>query len=418
MYSIWAKLRLLTIFFVELSLFHKDTVLTRLFLIFAFLATALFSHTVEEKIWPLNQSFFDYLRKNNIPTTLLLELDEETLGSLKTIFAYTAYEEQRGEENELLHAVIPIGEHALISLFKADENYKVEIVPARYEEVTETLTVRIKSSLQQDIASITGNNKLSNELASIFNDKVDFRRDIRKDDALSVIYVRKVRMGKTWGSVHVKSAFLETNKRRHYAFFREEDESYYNEKGKALAGMFLKYPMTFKRISSGYQPMGRNHPVLGYVRPHLGTDFAASVGTPVKAVADGVVRFRGCQNSCASGYGKLVIIEHRNGYETRYAHLNSFAKTLRQGGTVKQGQVIAFSGETGIATGPHLHFELRKNGRTTNPLSIKSVSKDGLKGAELELFKLAAISSQRELDYIADAAKEGVVRLASLQIEE
>lgn len=389
----------------------------RAFLVILLSIFSLFAHQIEEQVWPLNQSFFDYLRKNEIPTTLLLNLDEETLGSLKTIMAHTAYDEQRDENGVLLHALIPIGESSLISLFRSDDSYTVEIVPARYTVTTETITLNIQKSMQQDIANITGNNKLSNELVSIFNDRVDFRRDIRKNDTVSVVYERKVRMGKTWGSVLVKYAFLETNKKRHYAFFNEDDESYYNEQGKALAGMFLKYPMNYTRISSGYQLNGRKHPILGIVRPHLGVDYIAPVGTPVKSVADGVVRFKGCQASCSDGYGKLVIVEHRNGWETRYAHLNSYSKHIRHGSRVKQGQVIGYSGNTGLSTGPHLHFELRKYGRATNPSKIRSVSKDGLKGKDLERFQAVASKWQRELDYIADMQKEGVVKLVLIELD-
>ena len=374
-----------------------------------------FAHPVEEKLWPQNQTFFDYLIKNDIPTTLLLDLEDEEAGAVKTIFAHTAYYEQRHEESgKLIQALIPIGEDIQISLHEQDGAYYVALMPIRYNVVAETLTFNIDTSLQVDLQKLTGNSRVANELASIFDARIDFRRDIRKGDQVSVIYERKVRMGRTWGTVNIKSAFVETNKDRKYAFYRQEDEGYYDEKGHALAGMFLKYPLSaFRRISSGYQPSGRRHPVLGYVRPHLGTDFVAPVGTPVRSVADGVVRFRGCQNGCDKGYGRLVVIQHKNGWETRYAHLRGFAR-IGQGSRVKQGQVVGYLGGSGLVTGPHLHFEVRKAGRTTNPLALKSVKQKGLQGEELQTFIAQAAEWRTDLDYVALTAQPGVTRLAAL----
>lgn len=387
-----------------------------LFLLFS-LTALLWSHPVEEKIWPVNLTFFDYLVKNNIPTVLLTELGEEESGAVRTIFAHTAYFEQRDEESgRLIQSLIPISEEIQISLYeKTAGQYAVELVPIRYQSVAETLTFTIENSLLIDLQKMTGNSRVATELSSIFDDRIDFRRDFRKGDQVSVIYERKIRLGKTWGTVNVKSAFVETNKKRHYAFYREEDEGYYDEKGRPLAGMFLKYPLDFRRISSGYQPSGRSHPVLGYVRPHLGTDFVAPVGTPVKSVADGVVRFRGCQNGCDKGYGRLVVVQHKNGWETRYAHLKSFAR-IGQGSKVKQGQVVGYLGGSGLVTGPHLHFEVRKAGRTTNPLALKSVKQQGLKGKELDTFVAYAQRLRTDLDYVADSAQPGVTRLAALEL--
>lgn len=375
------------------------------------------ANPVEEKIWPVNQTFFDYLVKNQIPTTLLAELGDEEKGAVRTIFARTAYHEHRDEESgKLLQALIPISEELQISLCEAGGKYTVALIPVRYQTVAETLTLTIENGVVVDLQKQTGNSRVATELSSIFDDRIDFRRDIRKGDQLSVIYERKVRLGKTWGTVNVKSAFVETNKKRNYAFYREEDEGYYDEKGRAMAGMFLKYPLDFRRISSGYQPSGRAHPVLGYVRPHLGTDFVAPVGTPIRSVADGVVRFRGCQNGCHTGYGRLVVIEHKNGWETRYAHLNGFARNVGQGTRVKQGQVVGYLGGSGLVSGPHLHFEVRKAGRTTNPLALKSIKQDGLKGKELETFIAHASRWRINLDYVADTAQPGVTRLAALEL--
>jgi murein DD-endopeptidase MepM/ murein hydrolase activator NlpD len=369
---------------------------------------------VSEEIWAPNLAFYDYLAANKIDASILTDLDDETYGALKMILAKTAYYEHRDEESgKLLHALIPIGDERQISLYYDGTNYRVEIIPVRYFFVTETLNARLKNSMQYDLAQITGNGKLSTELAAIFEARVDFRRDLQKGDRVGAIYDRKIRLGRTWGAVIVKSAFIESRRKRIYAFYRAEDESYYDETGKTLANMFLKYPTRFIKITSGYMPNGRVHPILGVTRPHLGVDFAAPLGTPVVSVADGVVRFRGCQKECATGYGKLVIIEHKNGWESRYAHLNGYANAVAPGGRVKQGQTIGFVGSTGIATGTHLHFEVRKGDQTTNPLALRNVRQNGLKGGELERFIAEAKALQEALDYLADIEEDGVTRITS-----
>jgi murein DD-endopeptidase MepM/ murein hydrolase activator NlpD len=377
------------------------------------------SNPVAERSWAVNLVFYDYLAGNGIDASILSDLDDETFGSLKMILAKTYYYEHRDEESgKLLHALIPISDDRQISLYLDSDKYRIEIIPVRYFVVTETLNAKMKNSLQHDLLQITGNSKLSTELSSIYGVRVDFRRDLQKEDRVSAIYDRKIRLGKTWGAVVVKSAFIEMRKSRLYAFYRDEDESYYDETGNTLASLFLKYPVQFIEITSKYQPNGRVHPILGVMRPHLGVDFAALQGTSVISVADGAVRFRGCQKECDKGYGKLVIIEHKNGWESRYAHLSGFAPALAAGGRVKQGQTIGYVGKTGVATGSHLHFEVRKGGQNTNPLALRNVRQNGLNGAKLEKFLTEAKRLRSELDYLADIGENSVTRVSSAKLPE
>jgi murein DD-endopeptidase MepM/ murein hydrolase activator NlpD len=377
------------------------------------------SNPVTEKIWATNLAFYDYLSANGVDSSILADLDDETFGALRTILAQTPYYEHRDEESgALLHALIPIGDERQISVYYDGERYQVDIIPVRYFVVTETLNAALENSLQYDLSQITGNGKLSSELTSIFEAKIDFRRDLHKNDRVGVIYDRKIRLGRTWGAPIVRSALIETRKRRLYAIYRAEDESYYDETGKTLANLFLKYPTQFHKISSGYLPNGRVHPLLGVIRPHLGVDFAAPKGTPVISVADGVVRFRGCQKSCNHGYGKLVIVEHKNGWESRYAHLNGFASSLAPGSRVKQGQTVGFVGQSGVATGSHLHFEVRKGGQTTDPMALRDVRQNGLNGRQLERFLADAKSALATLDYLADSPESGVTRITAARLSK
>lgn len=384
-------------------------------LVFLSCALALFAHPVTEKVWEESRVFYDYLAENGIDPLILHDLDDETFGSLKTILAKTPFYEQRDKDSgRLLHALIPIGEDRQISLYDKKGSYRIEIVPTRYAVVTEKLNAKIQNSLQQDLLQIVGNSRLSMELTAIYETRVDFRRDLQKNDRVAAIYERKIRMGRTWGAITVKAAFIEMRKRRIYAVYRAEDGSYYDDRGETLANLFLKYPLQFTKITSDYQPNGRVHPILGALRPHLGVDFGAPKGTPVVSVADGTVRFRGCQKSCDQGYGNIVIVEHRNGWETRYAHLNGFASGVSSGSRVRQGQTIGYVGQTGIATGMHLHFEVRKSGETTNPLSLRNARQNELSGEELKKFLADVKEAQNLLDYMADVSENSVSRLSSV----
>lgn len=150
------------------------------------------------------------------------------------------------------------------------------------------------------------------------------------------------------------------------AYYFKDEDSYFDENGKSRVKQFLRTPMNFKRISSKFS-LKRYHPILKIFRPHYGIDFVAPLGTLVSAIGDGVVAFAGYKGS----YGNLVIIEHKNNFTSYYGHLNKFAKNIKKGIFVKQGDVIGYVGSTGLATGPHLHFELHKAGILINPFKLK-----------------------------------------------
>ncbi|MEW6676269.1 MAG: M23 family metallopeptidase, partial [Nitrospirota bacterium] len=153
---------------------------------------------------------------------------------------------------------------------------------------------------------------------------------------------------------------------RAYRFEYNGTADYYDAEGKSLRRVFLKAPLSFRRLSSQFS-RSRLHPILKIYRPHHGLDYSAPTGTPVSAVGDGTVTFSGYKRQ----YGKLVIIRHPNGYKTYYGHLSKIRKGIKRGIKVKQGQVIGYVGATGLATGPHLHYEIRINNKPVNPLVLK-----------------------------------------------
>lgn len=200
-------------------------------------------------------------------------------------------------------------------------------------------------------------------LAELFEYKIDFNREIRVGDAFRLVYEREARPDGTARAQRIMVAEIVNQGKTYEAvLFADGPEKggYYDRAGRPLTAGFSRYPVAY-RITSAFSTR-RFHPVLGIYRAHLGTDFGAPAGAPVQATADGTVSSAGWSNS----YGNLVTIRHANGFETRYAHLSRFAKGIRKGAKVSQKQVIGYVGKTGLATGPHLHYELRRGGSAIN----------------------------------------------------
>ena len=208
------------------------------------------------------------------------------------------------------------------------------------------------------------------QIAEIFAGDVDFNRDLRQGDRLSVVYEDFFHNGREVKPGRVLAAEFVNQNRSYRAVWYAEGEGdsriagYYTPEGKSLRKAFLRSPLEFSRISSGFGL--RMHPIQQRWRQHTGVDYAAPEGTRVKATADGTVEFVGQQ----AGYGNLIEIKHYSGYSTWYAHLSGFAKGLRKGARVGQGELIGFVGQTGWATGPHLHYEFRVNNQFRNPLAM------------------------------------------------
>lgn len=203
----------------------------------------------------------------------------------------------------------------------------------------------------------------------IFAWKLDFSRDLREGDTYRILLERQVRPDGTARESKVLAVQFQVDGTEHEAyFFRGSDgwEDYYDGRGESLRRAFLRAPLEFRRISSTFS-RGRYHPILHRMRAHNGIDYAASAGTPVRAVGDGVITKAGW----GGGYGNVVQIRHRAAYASRYAHLRGFAPGIRPGVRVKQGDLIGYVGSTGLSTGPHLHYEFHENGRPINPTSIK-----------------------------------------------
>ena len=228
-------------------------------------------------------------------------------------------------------------------------------------------------------------------LAHIYGWELNFAHDLRPGDTFRVVYEREVRPDGTSRAARVLAAQMVNEGRTIPAIFfdpRGDGGDYFNAQGKSLRLAFNRYPVDYPRITSSFS-WRRYHPILKRNRPHLGTDFGTGYGTPIKSTADGVITHAGRDG----GYGNLVKIDHGNGYETRYAHLSRFAAGIRRGRRVKQGQVVGYSGDTGLATAPHLHYEMRHHGRPTDPRTVRLPAAPPVPAAHMGVFR--ALQAER-----------------------
>jgi len=233
---------------------------------------------------------------------------------------------------------------------------------------------------------------IATQIAEIFSSDIDFHRDLRRGDRFSVVYEALAADGEFVGFGRVLAAeFVNQGHSFRAVFFRDDEgrNGYYTPDGRNMRKAFLRSPIEFSRVTSGFSN-SRFHPVLKAWRAHKGIDYGASTGTRVRVTADGFVTFAGRKG----GYGNVVTVRHPNGYTTLYAHLSGFAQGMRQGKRVVQGEVVGLVGSTGLATGPHLHYEFHVNGVHQNPMRlamppgppINEQSRSAFQDAALPLF--------------------------------
>jgi len=255
----------------------------------------------------------------------------------------------------------------------------------------------IRSSLfaATDAAGLSDN--VATQLADVFAGDIDFHRDLRRGDKFTVIYEMFYHEGSAVRSGRLLAAeFINQGKTYRAVWFQDAEGrgGYYTPDGKNLRKAFLRSPLEFSRISSGFAT--RFHPILREWRAHKGVDYAAPVGTHVKATAGGMVEFVGRQ----SGYGNVIVLRHQGGFSTYYAHLSSFAGGLRKNTRVNQGDMIGRVGQTGWATGPHLHYEFRVNNEVRNPLTVALPAALPISAQQLAAFSSVSAPLAAELNLL------------------
>lgn len=227
-------------------------------------------------------------------------------------------------------------------------------------------------------------NALTMDMANIFGWDIDFALDIQKGDSFKVMYEELYLDGEMIGTGKILAAEF-TNTGKTYKAVRYTDKegntSYYTPEGKGMHKAFLRSPIEFARISSHFN-LARKHPVLHIIRAHKGTDYAAARGTPIRSTGNGKISFAGRKG----GYGNCIIIQHGQGIQTLYGHMNAFAKGMRVGTKITQGDVIGYVGSTGLASGPHLHYEFHVNGQVRNPVTVPLPKAAGIATTEMASF--------------------------------
>jgi len=298
------------------------------------------------------------------------------------------------ESNSLVNLVYPINNVTSVEIRKSQNNFEVlENILQLYKE-----EVVIKNIIKNNLYSSAVNSGIEPniiiEFARIFGFEVDFQRDIRQEDSFEILYERFVddnNKVRDTGKIIYASMYVNGEEINLYNFNYKNEEDFYDINGKSITKSLMKTPINGARLSSSYGM--RKHPILGYNKMHRGTDFAAPSGTPIMASGSGkITRARWC-----GGGGNCVKIKHNSTYETIYAHMKAFAKGIKEGRKVKQGQIIGYVGSTGLSTGPHLHYEVIVNGKKVNSQKLKLPSGKILKGEERKQFELDRIKIDLKL---------------------
>ena len=271
-------------------------------------------------------------------------------------------------EGRLLSLRYPNGDGTELVLHREDGVFITHVEQIATESRLAMASGVIETSLFAATDSAGLSDAVAVQFADIFSSEIDFQRDLRPGDRFAVVYEALFANGEFLRAGRIVAAEFINQQRSHRAVYFQDPQGrggYYTPQGKNVRNAFLRSPLEFSRITSGFS-LARLHPVLGVWRAHKGIDYGAPVGTRVRATADGVVEFVGNRSS----YGNVIILQHANGYSTLYAHLSGFAKGVRAGQRVNQGDLVAYVGMTGLASGPHLHYEFRVDGVHKNPLGL------------------------------------------------
>lgn len=352
---------------------------------------------VEKFKWPEGVSLLQFMEKYEIPLSVYYDLDKEAQELTSEIISGSICYVLRDDLGKISQLLIPISEELQIQIYKDKFNkFKLDFTPIVYTKQSNSLGISIETSPYNDIVKATGNTALANEFMSVFRGEVDFKR-LQKGDRLVLLYEQKTRLGQPFGSIKILAGMIEENKKGNSLYLFED--KYFDENGKKMESFLLITPINGARIVSKFTPK-RFHPILKRYRAHLGVDYAAPKGTKIYAAGNGKVTFVGRR----SGYGNTVEISHGGGYSTLYAHLNGFAKGVKVGTNVKQKELIAYVGNTGLSTGPHLHFGLYKNKQAIDPLKVVKIEKTNIVSKEELKFKALVKDMNAKMDLAMDGS--------------
>ena len=283
----------------------------------------------------------------------------------------------------------------LLSIARQETGFAANTIEREVDVRTTGAHGEIESSLFEAGSVASMSDRTTMDMAGIFEWDIDFIQDVREGDSFTVIYEELWRDGvKLRDGEIVAAEFVNQGKSFRAARFRDESgrTGYFTPEGRSVRKAFIRAPLNFTRISSNFNP-SRRHPVLNTIRAHRGVDYAAPTGTPIRAAGDGKVLVRGVQG----GYGNTIVLQHGGNITTLYGHLSRFA-SARTGGRVTQGDVIGYVGSSGLATGPHLHYEYRVNGVHRNPRTVALPPADPIAAEQQSVFRTETEPLWRQLD--------------------
>ena len=324
------------------------------------------------------ETMSDIFKKYGLHSQDLFHLKEASTGvhRLGKITTGNPYRIELGPDNSVLSLTYQINDDVLLNITRGNSEFRAEKIAIPYETKTSKVGGTIENNLYDSLGNGGESGILAYALSDIFSWDIDFTTDLRNGDTFKIVVEEQWLNGrfKRYGNI-LAAEF--TNDGKVYRAFRYEGPNgragYFDEEGNSLQRSFLKAPLSYRRISSGFT-YSRMHPILKIRRPHLGVDYVAPRGTPVSALGDGTIQFAGYKGA----NGNLVILRHPKGFTTYYGHLQKIRRGIRRGARVAQGDVIGYVGSTGRATGPHLDFRMKKGNRFINPLRVDVPRRSGI----------------------------------------
>jgi murein DD-endopeptidase MepM/ murein hydrolase activator NlpD len=341
--------------------------------------------------------------------TLAAAFDTVNIKAGLAFQAVVAHPRGRGGPAHLIGLSMQTGPASTLTLSRTfDGALRLRELEEQIREETTVAQGTMEGSLYESALKAGADSRTVSAAAKLFAAKLDFSRDIQPEDQFRLVFDRKVTAsGKTVeiGDLLYAEIGAKGQTTRFYRFDYDGRSEFFDEAGKNIKGFLLRTPVDGARITSSFG--ARRHPILGYTRMHQGVDFGAGSGTPILAAGSGVVSFQGRKG----GYGNHIEIKHQGGWSTTYSHMSRYASGLRRGSKVAQGQLIGYVGSTGLATGPHLHYEIELNGKKVNPKGAKIPQGNVLGGRELAAFRAQKVRIDNLL--VAAAKRQDQQQLAS-----
>ncbi|MDA8560458.1 peptidoglycan DD-metalloendopeptidase family protein [Nitrospinae bacterium] len=346
-----------------------------------------------------NQSFSNLMIREGIKLKTVLELVEQSKPTynLSRFHAGQPYVLKLTSDTQLVSFTYHTNDNRKLLIERDGDEFTSRLTQPEYEMQMVILEGVVQENLISAILEAGGGYQVAMDLEEIFGWQINFFKDLRKGDTFKILLEKLFSEKKFYGFGKIKAATIMNRGGKLAAvFFKPEggQGGYYSPDGRSLKKQFLKSPLKYTRISSGYTQM-RFHPIYKRNLSHQAVDYAAPRGTPIHAISDGKV----LSLSVNGRSGKHIKLGHRNGYESSYSHLSGYATNISRGNKIEQGQVIGYVGSTGAATGPHLCFHLRKNGKSINPLTFQSPGGPNLKEENRESFLLTTLKRLRILNY-------------------